>query len=143
MGHLYHLEKEEDKLKALIEAIRVCKRDGIIVCSFITNDMVILTELAFDIDFFKRDSYNKDTFKLNDFPFVFHTVDDAKELMRKVDLDILNIVAQDGASEFMADRINQLDDEDYMIYLDYHFYICEKPEMLGMTNHLMFICRKK
>lgn len=28
-------------------------------------------------------------------------------------------------------------------YLRYHFYICEKPELLGMTNHLLFMGEKK
>ena len=42
----------------------------------------------------------------------------------------------------MAERINSLNDEDYAQYLRYHFYICEKPEMLGMTNHLLFVGEK-
>ena len=33
-------------------------------------------------------------------------------------------------------------DEDYEQYLRYHFYICEKPELLGMTNHLLFVGEK-
>ena len=37
------------------------------------------------------------------------------------------------------DKINAMDDESYAQYLRYHFYICEKPEMLGMSNHLLFI----
>lgn len=32
---------------------------------------------------------------------------------------------------------------DYEQYLRYHFFICEKPEFLGMTNHLLFVGEKK
>lgn len=39
--------------------------------------------------------------------------------------------------------INEMSDEDYTQYLRYHFYICEKPELLGMTNHLLFMGEKK
>lgn len=143
MGPLYHLENEADRLKALNEALRVCKQGGIIVSTFISNDMVILTEFDYDPNFFKGDSYNHETFKVNNFPFVFDTVDDATNLINKLDMDIINIVAQDGASELMADKINQLSDDDYDQYLRYHYYICEKPEFLGMSNHLMFICKKR
>ena len=30
----------------------------------------------------------------------------------------------------------------YAQYLRYHEYICEKPELLGMTNHFLFVCKK-
>lgn len=48
----------------------------------------------------------------------------------------------DGASELLAMKINEMSDEDYEQYLRYHFYICEKPELLGMTNHLLFVGEK-
>ncbi len=47
-----------------------------------------------------------------------------------------------GASELLAARINEMSDEDYAQYLRYHFYICEKSELLGMTNHLLFVGKK-
>ena len=48
-------------------------------------------------------------------------------------------VASDGASELLAEKINAMPAEEYAQYLRYHFYICEKPEFLGMTNHLLLI----
>ena len=35
-----------------------------------------------------------------------------------------------------------MDEVSYAQYLRYHAYICEKPEMLGMTNHLLFVGEK-
>ena len=58
-------------------------------------------------------------------------------------MTVLHEVASDGASELMAARINEMNDEDYAQYLRYHFYLCEKPELLGMTNHLLFVGEKK
>ena len=51
-------------------------------------------------------------------------------------------VASDGVSELLADRINEMDDVSYAQYLRYHEYICEKPEFLGMSNHLLFVGEK-
>ena len=142
-GPLYHLQNDADKLKCIREAKRVCKDGGKIFFAFISNDFVFLTELSYDANYFSSGDYNKETFRLNDFPFVFHTVDAARELLARGEVTVLHEVASDGASELMAARINEMSDEDYAQYLRYHFYICEKPEFLGMTNHLLFVGEKK
>ena len=141
LGPLYHLGKREDQLKAIAEAKRVCKQDGVIYFAFITNDFVHLTELGYNPNHFISGEYNKETFRLDDFPFVFHTVDECRELLADGGIIILHEIAADGVSELLADRINALDDESYAQYLRYHEYICEKKEFLGMTNHLLFVGR--
>ena len=142
-GPLYHLKNDADKQKCISEAKRVCKDGGKIFFSFISNDFVFLTEFGYDVNYFSNGDYDKETFKLNDFPFVFHTVGAARKLLADGGINILHEVASDGASELLAARINEMSDEDYTQYLRYHFYICEKPELLGMTNHLLFMGEKK
>ena len=141
-GPLYHLENEADKQNCISEAKRVCKNGGKIFFAFISNDFVFLTELAYNVNYFSSGDYDKKTFKLNNFPFVFHTVDAARALLAEGGIRVLHEVAADGASELMAERINKMTDEDYAQYLRYHFYICEKPELLGMTNHFLFVGEK-
>ena len=142
-GPLYHLKNDADKQKCISEAKRVCKDGGKIFFAFISNDFVFLTEFGYDVNYFRNGDYDKETFKLNDFPFVFHTVGAARKLLADGGINILHEVASDGASELLAAMINEMSDEDYTQYLRYHFYICEKPELLGMTNHLLFMGEKK
>ena len=141
-GPLYHLQNDADKQKCICETKRVCKDDGKIFFTFISNDFVFLTEFGYNAHYFSNGHYDKETFKLNDFPFVFHTVSAAKKLLADCDVNILHEVASDGASELLTAKINEMSDEDYAQYLRYHFYICEKPELLGMTNHLLFVGEK-
>ena len=141
-GPLYHLHSEEDRQKCIAEAKRVCKPEGKLFFAFISNDMIILTEFSYRPDYFMAGDYDKETFALEDFPFVFHTVEDCREMLRTGGVKILHEVASDGISELMEDKINALDDENYAQYLRYHYYICEKPEFLGMTNHLLFVGAK-
>ena len=141
-GPLYHLQSSVDKLRCISEAKRVCKKDGKIFFAFISNDFVILTEFSFRPDYFAVGDYNKESFKLYDEPFVFHTVDACRELLSEGGITVLHEVASDGISELMEEQINKLDDKDYEQYLRYHYYICEKPELLGMTNHLLFVGHK-
>lgn len=141
-GPLYHLRSVRDQKQVIREALRVCKPGGTLFFAFISNDMVMLTELMYDGDYLKGDTYDHDTFKVVDFPFVFHTVEAARAVLADCGMDIIKEVASDGLSELMADRIDQLDDESYSQYLRYHFYACEKPELLGHSNHLLFIAKK-
>ena len=142
-GPLYHLHEEADKLKCIEEAKRVCKSDGKIFFAFISNDMVILTMQQVHSDYLMAGDYNKETFRLDDFPFVFHTPDHCRELLGKAGIQICHEVASDGASELLQDLVNGLDVASYQQYLRYHFYICEKPEFLGMSNHLLFVGEKE
>ncbi len=141
-GPLYHLHSEQDRKRCIDEAKRVCKKDGKLFFAFISNDMVILTEFSYRPEYFTAGDYDKNTFRLEDFPFVFHTVDACRDLLCACGVKIINQVASDGVSELMEDKINALDDAGYAQYLRYHLYICEKPEFLGMSNHLLFVGEK-
>ena len=142
-GPLYHLHEEKDKLQCIEEAKRVCKSNGKIFFAFISNDIVILTMQQAHSDYLIDGDYNKETFRLDDFPFVFHTPDHCRELLGKAGIQICHEVASDGASELLQDLVNDMDEASYQQYLRYHFYICEKPEFLGMSNHLLYVGKKE
>ena len=110
-GPLYHLHNEADRQKCISEAKRVCKKEGKLFFAFITNDFVILTEFSYDKDYFKNGDYNKETFQLEDFPFVFHTVDECRNMLKGGGIRILTEVASDGVSELLEDQINDMDEE--------------------------------
>lgn len=139
LGPLYHLHSDGDKLQCIAEAKRVCKPGGKIFFAFITNDIVILTMQQAHPHYLLEGDYNKETFQLDDFPFVFHTLPRCRELLAKGGIRICKEIASDGVSELLEDLINGMDDATYRQYLRYHFYTCEKPEHLGMSNHLLFV----
>lgn len=143
LGPLYHLHSEADRQRCIAQARRVCKPGGTLFFAFISNDMVILTEMSYNPAFLSGDEYDHETFKLKDFPFIFFTVDQCRAMLRAGGLVPVAEVAADGASELMEPTINALSDEDYAQYLRFHFHVCEKPEMLGMSNHLLFIAKNE
>lgn len=143
LGPLYHLHEEKDKLRCIAEAKRVCKPGGKLFFAFISNDIVILTMFREHPSYFVDGDYDKETFRLEDFPFVFHTPDDCRALLRAGEVRVLHEVASDGLSELMQDQINAMDEASYSQYLRYHAYLCEKPECLGMSNHLLFIAEQE
>ena len=141
LGPLYHLHDAKDRARCIAEAKRVCKPDGVIFFAFISNDMVILTEFKYDQNYFMSGEYDHNTFKVHDFPFVIDTVESARAVLKNAGIVVESEVAADGMSELLADRINAMDDDSYAQYLRYHFYTCEKKELLGYSNHLLFIGR--
>ena len=142
LGPLYHLHSKEDRLKCLEEAKRVCKPDGKLYLAFISNDPVILTMQQAHHDYLLEGDYDKETFRLDDFPFVFDTLPHVRALLKEAGLRIVHEVASDGLSELLAGMIDRMDEESYQQYLRYHSYICEKPECIGLSNHLLYVCSK-
>lgn len=141
MGPLYHLSSATDRDRAIAEAKRVCKLDGVVFFAFISNDMVVLTELSYRPRFFSEETYDHDSFKVEDFPFVFFTLDQIREMLTRNGVAIQREIAADGVSELMEDAINALSQDDYAQYVRYHLYCSEKPEMLGRSSHLLFAGR--
>lgn len=140
MGPLYHLHNTEDRSKCIEEAKRVCRKDGILFISFISHDMVFMSELRYDPHYFRHGDFDKDTLRLHDFPFVFFTTDECRDMLDGNNLQIIHAVASDGSAELMQDEINAMDDEEFELFMRYHFMMCEKPEQLGFSNHLLYIC---
>ncbi len=143
LGPLYHLAKQKDREECVTEIKRVCTNDGRMFFAFINNDMVITTQtMYYDSNYLETGKYNRQTFKVNDFPFVFDTLSSARELINGCGLTIEKEIASDGMNELLQDKVNALSDAAYRQWLKYHFYICEKPEFLGASNHLLFVCRQ-
>ena len=103
-GPLYHLHKEEDKQRCIAEAKRVCRPGGKIFFAFISHDFIILTEFSYRPDYFLVGDYDKETFELYDFPFVFHTVDECRRMLREAGVRVLHEIAADGVSELMEEQ---------------------------------------
>ena len=142
LGPLYHLHSEADRQQAIANAKRVCKKDGVIFMAFVNNDAVVMTEVCYDKDWLRGDTYDHATFKVEDFPFVFLTVEQCRACVADSGLKTLHEVASDGLSELLEEKIEEFSEEAYAQYLKYHFYSCEKTEMLGHSNHLLFVGQK-
>lgn len=146
-GPMYHLLNNKDKIKALLEAKRVTKKDGIIFVSYYMNDFAIL-----NYGFIKGNIVN--SIKEGRVDENFHMVnkeDDLYSMVRIEDIDEFNkvcnltrvkILSQDGASDYIRTSLNKLSKEEFEIYIKYHLSICERSDLLGASSHLLDIVRK-
>ena len=77
---------------------------------------------------------------------------DLFELVRLAEIDAINanfsnikrvkIVAADGATNYMRECIDDMDDATFEIWMKYHLSICERMDLIGATNHSLDILRK-
>ena len=55
---------------------------------------------------------------------------------------ILSYVQINGITNIIRDRINELSDEEYEVWLKYTLSIAERPDLQGYSCHMLYICRK-
>lgn len=141
-GPMYHLSDEKDRIETFKQAKRVLKDDGYILISCINHDMIPMTETKFDCNFFEGNTYISDKQRLINRPFVFFTLSECIEMIEKENLNIIKKIGSSGFSEILGDQINKMSDLSYQNYLDWHLAHCGKEELLGASNHYLFVCKK-
>ena len=147
-GPMYHLISEEEKLKALSEAKRILKDDGIILISYYMNEYCIIKHGFID-------GYIKSSIKEELIDKDFHIKSKSDDLYSMVRLEDINkynklsglkrkkIVAQDGPSDYIRKVINSLSEEEFNLFIEYHLKTCERKELLGASSHILDIVEKK
>lgn len=146
-GPMYHLFKYEDKLKALQEAKRVTKQNGVILVAYVMNEYSVLVH-GF------RDGHIKEAIQAKKIDENFQTqtnIDDLYSYIRLDDINKLNldanlkriqIIAADGPSDYMRPILNKMDDETFKLFVKYHLATCERQELIGASSHTIDILQK-
>lgn len=150
LGPLYHLYNDEDKRQALSEAIRVAKPGGIIFAAYVISDSCII------VDGFSRGKFSISEYVKNGMldPVTFAAKSEPKdlfELVRKEDIDRLmsvfpttrlHYVATDGCARLLREAVDKMDNDTFELFLKYHFAVCEREDLVGITSHSIDIFRK-
>lgn len=148
LGPMYHLFTVEEQLKALSEAIRVTKKDGIVMAAYCGNDATMV-QYCIGRWMLKEQRYkdlvNFSTFKASSDPaelFQLYRIEEIDDLMSKFHTERLHFVGTDMATNYMRNIIDEMDDEFFALYLQYHFTICERTDMVGTSHHFLDVFRK-
>lgn len=146
-GPMYHLISDSDKIKALSEAKRVTRENGIIMVAYIMNEYAVLTHG------FKEnkiiDSINNnlvdDTFHITPKEtdlYSYVRLDDINKYNSEVKLERIKIITPDGPTNYIRPIINMMDEVTFNKYIEYHLSICERLDILGASGHTLDILRK-
>lgn len=146
LGPMYHLFSEEERTKAIEEAIRVTKACGKIFFAYVTNEAVIINYFLREHHFLDQKDLHDDEFIVKNEPkevFYVCTVDEFKNKMKNFDVRFLNNIATDGIASILREDIEYLDDEEFEEWVKYHLATCERKDLIGYSSHCLYICEKE
>ena len=148
LGPMYHLYTKEEKLKALSEAVRVTKSGGYILVAYCMNEPTVI-QYVFGLN------HLQEVMDLNMLTSDWHCISEPKDLFELVrteeiaDLDAavpvkrIKLAATDGATNYKRELIDAMDDETFSKWMEYHFAICERQDLIGASHHTLDILRKE
>lgn len=144
LGPLYHLGNNSNKIRVLKEALRVTKEHGIIMAAYCLNDSVVIQER------FVRKNLSERDLDIN-----FHCIYNSKEmfsvvrieeiydLTKTLPVERIKILATDGMTGYLKDLIDGMDTQSFSEWMKYHLVICERLDLIGVSNHCLDILQKK
>ena len=148
LGPMYHLYTKEDKLQALAEAVRVTKPGGYILVAYCMNEPTVV-QYVFGLN------HLHEVMDMNLLTPDWHCISEPKELfelVRTEDIAALNaefpverikLIASDGATNYNRSLIDAMDDETFAKWMDFHFSVCERQDLIGASHHTLDILRRR
>ena len=146
LGPLYHLIGDEEKLKALTEAKRVTKPDGLIFVAYLMNEYSVLA-YCFDEDriggLLEKGVVDRE-FHINaeaDELYDYVRIDDINRLDAAAGLERVTIFSPDGAADYMRTRLNRMSDETFSLFIEYQKIVSERSDLIGAGSHVVDVVR--
>lgn len=146
LGPLYHLIGDEEKLKALTEAKRVTKPDGLIFVAYLMNEYSILS-YCFDEDriggLLEKGVVDRE-FHIKaeaDELYDYVRIDDINRLDAAAGLERVTIFSPDGAADYMRTRLNRMSDETFSLFIEYQKIVSERSDLIGAGSHVVDVVR--
>jgi len=150
LGPMYHLYTPDDQARALAEALRVTKPGGLLYAAYVLCDMAILdTGIGSKKWFWKHleDGHiDPITYACTSQPgdlFNVYRREDIDALTAPLPCRRLHYVATDGTAQLLKSTLAEMTPERFEQFMEYHYFLCERPDMAGATNHSLDILRKE
>ena len=147
LGPMYHLYTKEEKLRALSEAVRVTMPRGHILVAYCMNEPTVI-QYVFGLNHLRevtdQNMLTADWHCISEPKDLFELVrtEDIAELDAAVPVERIKLVAADGATNYNRALIDAMDTETFDRWMDYHFTICERQDLIGASHHTLDILRK-
>ncbi|MBO4872102.1 MAG: methyltransferase domain-containing protein [Lachnospiraceae bacterium] len=147
LGPMYHLYEPEEIDRAIEEAIRVTKPGGVILFAFLSVFGIMYANYFKGNWAFGQDENFTDDYRVRHYKeqlFTGYDVTEFEDLFRDKPVERITTAGTDGMVESIEDRPDfNIPDKDFDAFAAWYLAFAEKRELLGGTNHLLYICRKK
>lgn len=146
LGPMYHLYEPEEVHKAIDEAIRVTKKGGHVLVAFLSVYAIMYANyFCGNWKAGEEENFTGD-YKIRHFEdqlFTGYDVLEFEKLFEGKKIRHITTTGVDGLLEAIEARPDfSIPEEDFASFVKWYLQIAEKRELLGMTNHLLYICQK-
>lgn len=146
LGPMYHLYEKDDVNKAIDEAIRVTKPGGTIMFAFISVFAIMYSNYFYGAWSDGQAENFTDDYQIRHFKeqlFTGYDVTEFEALFEGKEVEWITTTGVDGLIEPIEDRSDfSISDQDFEALSKWYLAFSEKRELLGNTNHLLYICKK-
>ena len=63
-------------------------------------------------------------------------------MMKKYNVDHITNVMTDGLSTILRQYVNDLSEEEFNVWVDYHLSTCERKDLQGYSSHMLYLGKK-
>lgn len=153
MGPLYHLLEEEGRRKALREARRVLRANGLLFAAFITKYAVLRWAAKEEPDWIIQHPERLEALlslgallkRPDDTGFTsayFAHPTEIKPLMESEGFETLDLIACEGLVSMIEGKINELIGEAFDAWVELNYKLSRDPSSHGAAEHLLYVGRK-
>ena len=144
---MYHLYEPDEVDRAIDEAIRVTKPGGVILFAFISVFAIMYANYFYG-NWAEGQAMNfTDDYRVRHFKeqlFTGYDVTEFEGLFQGTPVEWITTAGVDGLIEPIEKRPDfSVSDEDFKALAEWYLAFAEKRELLGTTNHLLYICRRQ
>jgi SAM-dependent methyltransferase len=149
-GPLSHVVDRGQREQAISEMVRVVKPGAPIIVSVMSRLSVLVIELTvaqheIELPHFKPLRDTGDYFGGSGFTAChFFLPEELREAFSNQPVTVLEMVGLEGISSNHQKKLNQIakDPNRWKIWLETHYATCTHPAIVGMSEHILLICRK-
>ena len=146
LGPMYHLYDANEVNRAIDEAIRVTKPGGVLLFAFLSVFGIVYANYFYGNWALGQKENFTDDYRVKHFKeqlFTGYEVTEFEALFEDKPVQWITTTGVDGLLEPIESRPDfSLSDEDFGAFAEWYLHFSEKRELLGCTNHLLYICRK-
>ncbi len=143
LGSYYHLKEEKVRYRAIEESLRVLKKGGIYALSYVNRyaNIIKYSEMFANSPAL-LEAYRTTGWHDKNTVFYAATPEGVEAEMALHSVQLLHHVATDGMKFAVADTVNNLSEEAFEKWLEFHYSSCEDRTVLGASEHGLIIARK-
>ena len=153
MGPLYHLLEEDDRRRAVQEARRVLKPNGLIFAAFITRYAPIRWAAKYEPEWILKHRGRLEQLLASgalpahpeggftDAYFIHPR--EVRPLMEGEGFETLDLIACEGVVSMIEEKVNALSGELWEAWVELNYRLGRDPSVHGAAEHLLYVGRKR